>query len=94
MVGVFQRRPLDLYGGGIQRGGEFLEDLGEIGEYPLGGSFLTLKALDFLDRLEGLLRRTRDKVAQSFSFFIRPVIPASVAESRERYLAAHGSCAL
>lgn len=69
MAGAFRRGPFDLYLGCIQRCGKFLEDLGEIGEYPLGGSFLTLQALHSLSRLVGLLRRTRIEVAQSFDLY-------------------------
>jgi hypothetical protein len=67
LVGLFGV-PIDLYLGGIQRAGEFLEDLGEIGECPPGGSFLTLQTSHFSNRLVELLRRTRDKVAHSISF--------------------------
>jgi glycosyltransferase involved in cell wall biosynthesis len=66
---AFRRGPFDLHLGCIQRSGKFLEDLGEIGEYPLGGSFLTLRALRSLSRLVRLLRRTRIEVAQSFDFY-------------------------
>jgi glycosyltransferase involved in cell wall biosynthesis len=69
MVGAFRRGPFDLYLGCIQRSGKFLEDLGEIGEYPLGGSFLTPRAMHSLGRLVGFLRQTRIEVAQSFDFY-------------------------
>jgi hypothetical protein len=48
MAGAFRRGTFDLYLGCLQRCGKFLEDLGEIEEYPLGGSFLTLRALGSL----------------------------------------------
>ena len=78
LAGAFQRGPFDLYLGCIHRCGKFLEDLGEIGEYPLGGSFLTLRALHSLGRLVGLLRRTRIEVALSFDFYTNlMLIPAA-----------------
>jgi len=66
---AFRRRPFDLYLGCIQRRGKFLEDLEEIEEYPLGSSFLTLRAQHSLGKLVGFLRRTRIEVAQSFDFY-------------------------
>jgi len=69
LAGAFRQGPVDLYLGCIQRCGKFLEDLGEIGEYPLGGSFLTPRALHSLGRLVGFLRRTRIEVTQSFDFY-------------------------
>lgn len=78
MASAFQRGPFDLYLGCLQRSGKFLEGLGEIGEYPTGGSFLTLRALRSLCRLVGLLRRTRVEVAQSFDFYTNlMLIPAA-----------------
>ena len=78
MAGAFRRGPFDLYLGCLQRCGKFLEDLGEIGEYPTGGSFLTLHTLHSLSRLVGLLRRTRIEVAQSFDFYTNlMLIPAA-----------------
>ena len=38
---TFREASLDIRLGCIQRQGKFLENLGEIEEYPLGGSFLT-----------------------------------------------------
>jgi glycosyltransferase involved in cell wall biosynthesis len=69
LAGAFRERPLDLYLGCIQRCGNFMEDIGEIAEYPVGGSFLTLRAQHSLGRLAGFLRRTRIEVAQSFDFY-------------------------
>jgi glycosyltransferase involved in cell wall biosynthesis len=69
MAGAFRRGPFELHLGCIERCGKFLEDLGEIGEYPLGGSFLTPRALRSLGRLVRLLRRTHIEVAQSFDFY-------------------------
>ena len=69
LAGAFRRGPIDLYLGCIHRRGKFLEDLGEIEEYPLGGRFLTPRALHSLGRLVGFLRRTRIEVAQSFDFY-------------------------
>jgi L-malate glycosyltransferase len=66
---AFRREPFDLYLGCIQRCGEFLEDLGEIEEYPLGGNFLTLRAQHSLGKLVAFLRRTRIEVTQSFDFY-------------------------
>ena len=78
LAGAFRRGPFDLYLGCIQRCGKFLEDLGEIGEYPAGGSFLTLRAQLSLGRLMGFLRRTRIEVAQSFDFYTNlMLIPAA-----------------
>jgi L-malate glycosyltransferase len=78
MAGAFRRVPFDLYLGCLQRCGKFLGDLGEIGEYPTGGSFLTLRALRSLARLTGLLRRTRIEVAHSFDFYTNiMLIPAA-----------------
>jgi L-malate glycosyltransferase len=78
MAGAFRRASLDLYLGCIQRRGRFLEDLGEIGEYPLGGSFLTVRALRSYRKLVGLLRRTRVDVAQSFDFYTNlMLVPAA-----------------
>ena len=78
LAGAFRRRPVDLYLGCIQRCGKFLEDLGDIEQYPTGGSFLTLRALDSFSRLIGLLRRTRIEVTQSFDFYTNlMLIPAA-----------------
>src|ERR1700745_1170859 len=66
MAGAFRRMPFDLYLGCLPRCGKFLEEIGEIEEYPLGGSFLTLRALHSFWLLIRLLRRTRIEVAQSF----------------------------
>jgi glycosyltransferase involved in cell wall biosynthesis len=78
MAGAFRRGTFDLYLGCLQRCGKFLEDLGEIEEYPLGGSFLTLRALGSLRRLLGFLRRTHIEVAQSFDFYTNlMLIPAA-----------------
>jgi glycosyltransferase involved in cell wall biosynthesis len=78
MAGAFRRGPVDLYLGCLQRSGKFLEDLGEIEEYPLGGSFLTLRAQHSLGKLVGFLRRTRIEVAQSFDFYTNlMLIPAA-----------------
>jgi len=75
---AFRHGSFDLYLGCVQRGGKFLEDLGEIGEYPVGSSFLTLRALHSLGRLVGLLRRTRIEVTQSFDFYTNlMLIPAA-----------------
>lgn len=78
MAGAFRRVPFDLYLGCLQRCGKFLEDLGEIGEYPTGGGFLTLRALRSLGRLTRLLRQTRIEVAHSFDFYTNiMLIPAA-----------------
>ncbi len=78
MARAFRRGPCDLYLGCLQRCGKYLEDLGEIDEYPTGGSFLTLGALHSLGRLVGFLRRTRIEVAQSFDFYTNVMlIPAA-----------------
>ena len=78
MAGAFRGGPFDLYLGCIQRDGKFLEDLGEIGEYPTGGSFLTLRAQHSFGRLVGFLRRNRIEVAQSFDFYTNlMLIPAA-----------------
>jgi glycosyltransferase involved in cell wall biosynthesis len=69
LAGAFRRSPFDLYLGCIQRCGKFLEDVGEIEEYPLGGSFLTLRALHSLGKLVGFLRRTPIAVTQSFDLY-------------------------
>jgi len=78
LAGAFQRTPCDLYLGCIQRRGRFLDDLGEIAEYPVGGSFLTLRALHSLSTLVGFLRRAHIEVAQSFDFYTNlMLIPAA-----------------
>jgi len=78
IAGTFRRGPFDLYLGCIRRCGRFLEDLGEIGEYPLGGSFLTVRALNSFGKLVGLLRRSRIDVAQSFDFYTNlMLVPAA-----------------
>jgi glycosyltransferase involved in cell wall biosynthesis len=69
MAGAFRRGPFELHLGCIQRSGKFVEDLGEVGEYPLGGSFLTPRAVHSLGRLVGFLRRNRIEVAHSFDFY-------------------------
>lgn len=75
---AFRRGPFDLHLGCIQRSGLFLKGLGEIGEYPLGGSFLTLRALRSLGSLVGFLSRTHIEVAQSFDFYTNlMLIPAA-----------------
>ena len=78
MVRAFRREPLDVYLGCLQRYGKFLEDLGEIGEYPTGGSFLTLRAMHSFGRLTGFLRRIHIEVAHSFDFYTNVMlIPAA-----------------
>jgi glycosyltransferase involved in cell wall biosynthesis len=69
MAGAFRREPFELHLGCIQRSGKFLEDLGEIQEYPLGGSFLTPRAMRSFSTLVRFLRQTRIEVAQSFDFY-------------------------
>lgn len=78
MAGAFRRGAFDLHLGCMQRSGKFLEDLGEIDEYPMGGSFLSLRALHSFGRLVRLLRRARIEVAQSFDFYTNlMLIPAA-----------------
>ena len=78
LAGACRRGPFDLYLGCIQRSGKFLEELEEIGEYAVGGSFLTLRALHSLGRIVRLLRRARIEVAQSFDFYTNlMLIPAA-----------------
>jgi glycosyltransferase involved in cell wall biosynthesis len=92
LAGAFRRGPFDLYLGCLQCCGKFLEDLGDIGEYPTGGSFLTLRAVHSLTRLVGFLRRTRIEVAQSFDFYTNLMlipaahlagVPAIIASQRQ-----------
>jgi glycosyltransferase involved in cell wall biosynthesis len=78
MAGAFRRYSFDLYLGCMQRSGKFLEDLGEIAEYPTGGSFLTPRAQHSFGKLVKFLRRTRIEVAQSFDFYTNlMLIPAA-----------------
>ncbi len=78
MAGAFRRSPCELYLGCLQRCGKFLEDVGEIGEYPTGGGFLTLRSLRSFGSLVALLRRYRIEVAQSFDFYTNMMlIPAA-----------------
>ena len=64
--------------GCLRRSGKFLEDIGEIDEYPTGGSFLSLRAQHSFGRLVGFLRRTHVEVAQSFDFYTNlMLIPAA-----------------
>ena len=74
MAGAFRRRPIDLYLGCLQRTGKFLEDIGELDEYPTGGSFLTLRMQRSLAKLVGFLRRNHIEVAQSFDFYTNVVL--------------------
>lgn len=75
---AFRRGPFDLSLGCMRRRGKFLEGLGEIEEYPVGGSFLTLRALRSIGRLVGVLRRTRVEVALSFDFYTNlMLVPAA-----------------
>ena len=78
MAGAFRRGSFDLYLGCLQRSGKFLEDLGEIQEYPTGGSFLTLRAQHSFGKLVRFLRRSHIEVAQSFDFYTNlMLIPAA-----------------
>jgi glycosyltransferase involved in cell wall biosynthesis len=78
LAGAFRRDPFDLHLGCLQRCGKFLDDLGEIAEYPVGGSFLTLRALHSFSEIVGFLRRTRIEVTQSFDFYTNlMLIPAA-----------------
>jgi glycosyltransferase involved in cell wall biosynthesis len=78
MAGAFRRGAFDLHLGCLQRCGKFLEDLGEIAEFPTGGSFLTLRAQHSFGRLVRFLRRTGIEVAQSFDFYTNlMLIPAA-----------------
>ena len=78
LAGAFQSGPFDLHLGCIQRRGKFQENLGEIAEYPVGGSFLTLRAQHSLGRLVRFLRRSHIEIAQSFDFYSNLVlIPAA-----------------
>jgi len=92
LAGAFRRGPIDLSLGCIQRCGKFLEDVGEIEEYPLGGSFLTPRALHSFSRLAGFLRRTQMEVVQSFDFYTNLLlipaarlagVPVAVASQRQ-----------
>ena len=78
LAGEFRRGAFDLHLGCIQRSGKFLEDLGEVREYPLGGSFMTWQALHSLFSLVRSLRRARIEIAQSFDFYSNlMLIPAA-----------------
>ena len=78
MAGAFRHGAVDLYLGCLRRSGKFLEDLGEIDQYPTGGSFLSLRAQHSFCRLVGFLRRNRIEVAQSFDFYTNlMLIPAA-----------------
>ena len=55
--------------GCLRRTGAFLEGLGEIAEFGLGGSFFTLKALRSRISLARHLRAERIAVAHSFDFY-------------------------
>ena len=59
MARAFRLRPVDLSLGCMQRSGKFLEDLGDIAEYPMGGSFLSLRAQHSFGTLVAFLRRNR-----------------------------------
>ena len=92
MAGAFRRRSFDLFLGCLQRTGNFLADLGEIAEYPTGGSFLSLRAQHSFARLVGFLRRTHIDVAQSFDFYTNLMlipaarlagVPAIIASQRQ-----------
>ncbi len=92
MASAFRGRAVDLYLGCLQRVGKFLDDLGEITEYPTGGSFLNLRAQNSFVRLVRFLRRTRIEVAQSFDFYTNLMlipaarlagVPAVVASQRQ-----------
>lgn len=92
MAGAFRRESFDLYLGCLQRSGKFLDDLGEIAEYPTGGSFLSLRAQNSFAKLVRFLRRTRIEVAQSFDFYTNLMlipgsrlagVPAIVASQRQ-----------
>lgn len=69
MASVFRQDSVDLHLGCLQRRGKFLEDVGEIVEYPTGGSFLTLRAQQSFLKLIWFLRRARIEVTQSFDFY-------------------------
>lgn len=92
MAGAFRPGSFDLYLGCLQRSGKFLDDLGEIEEYPTGGSFLSLRAQHSFGRLVGFLRRARIEVTQSFDFYTNLMlipaarlagVPAVVASQRQ-----------
>src|SRR5438128_1235081 len=64
--------------GCIRRSGSFLGDLGETAEYPLGGSFLSLRAQRSRAALSRFLRENRVSVAQAFDFYSNVLlIPAA-----------------
>ena len=92
MAGAFRQSAFHLHLGCMQRSGKFLEEIGEISEYPTGGSFLTLRALDSFGRLVRFLRRARIEIAQSFDFYSNLMlipaaclsgVPAIVASQRQ-----------
>jgi glycosyltransferase involved in cell wall biosynthesis len=90
MAGAFRRDPFELHLGCIQRSGKFLEDLGEIQEYPLGGSFLTPRAMRSFSALVRFLRRTRIEVAQSFDFYTNILLmPAARLAGIPVFIASH-----
>jgi glycosyltransferase involved in cell wall biosynthesis len=90
MAGALRRDPFDLHLGCIQRSGKFLEGLGEIQEYPLGGSFLTPRAMRSFSRLVQFLRRTRIEVAQSFDFYTNLMLmPAARLAGVPVFIASH-----
>jgi glycosyltransferase involved in cell wall biosynthesis len=78
MANAFRAGHVDLSLGCLQRVGAFLDELGEIAEYSLGGSFLSFRAFQSFAKLVGFLRRTRIEVAQSFDFYTNLIlIPAA-----------------
>ncbi len=69
MSAAFRRGSCELYLGCLQRVGQFLQGLGDIEEFPTGGSFFTLRSLRSFFALVRFLRRNRIAVAQSFDFY-------------------------
>jgi glycosyltransferase involved in cell wall biosynthesis len=92
MAAAFRQTSFELHLGCMQKSGKFLEDLGEITEYPTGGSFLTMRTQHSLARLVGFLRRRRIEITQSFDFYSNILlmaaarlagVPAAIASQRQ-----------
>lgn len=78
LVSSLDRARFRVQVGCIQKRGGFLENLGEVTEFPLVGSLYNLHSLGTRFRLAGFLRDSRVAIAQTFDFYTNlTLIPAA-----------------
>ncbi len=78
LAGALDANLFRLHIGCISKRGDFLDGLGEVAEFPLGGNLYGLQSLQARARLALHLRRLRISVAHAFDFYTNlTLIPAA-----------------